>query len=260
MAKKIEQEAELEIDDIKNKKNKKEIEKNKNIMSENYMMNQPFFGNNNQIYNNVILNNNLKINNSINNLGEKDMKRFEYNKNVNFYEDEKNEFKQFTINSEKELYSRLRQNMKYFSAFLNSNTGTLYFGINDNGVIKGIELNDELKHSFELELNKIIESYDEHIKKNNNITFFFHEVIKNDEMKISENKKKYVIEINIKVGLPDHIYTTPFKEDDNDDYGCYIKLNGTVKKISGDQLYYYTKNKIMKYVKSLAEKQNKMNI
>ena len=34
-----------------------------------------------------------------------------------------------TINSEKDIYSRLRQNMKYFSAFLNSNTGILYFGI-----------------------------------------------------------------------------------------------------------------------------------
>ena len=39
-----------------------------------------------------------------------------------------------------------------------------------------------------------------------------------------------MIEIYIKVGLPDHIYTTPFKEDDSDDYGCYIKLNGAVKK------------------------------
>ena len=225
-------------------------------MSVNLMMNQRFFQNNFPIYNNVQFNNNLNINNNINNSIEKEIKRFEYNKNVNIYEDEKYEFKQFTINNEKELYAQLRQNMKYFSAFLNSNTGTLYFGINDNGDIKGIELTDELKHSFELELNKIIESYDEHIKKNNNITFFFHEVIKNDEMKVSENRKRYVIEINIKVGLPDHIYTTPFKEDDNDDYGCYVKLNGSVKKIAGDHLYYYTKNKIMKYVKSLAEKKN----
>ena len=65
--------------------------------------------------------------------------------------------------------------------------------------------------------------------------------------------------INIKVGLPDHIYTTPYKEDDNDDYGCYIKLNGTVKKIAGESLFYYTKNKIMKYIKNLAEKQNNAN-
>ena len=146
--------------------------------------------------------------------------------------------------------------MKYFSAFLNSNTGILYFGINDNGDIKGIELTNELRHSFELELNKIIESYDEHIKRNKNITYFFHEVIKNDEVKINEDKKRYVIEIYIKVGLPDHIYTTPFKEDDSDDYGCYIKLNGTVKKIAGEHLFYYTKNKIMKYVKSLVDKNN----
>ena len=76
-------------------------------------------------------------------------------------------------------------------------------------------------------------------------------------MVVNEGKQRYVIEINIKVGLPDHIYTTPYKEDENDDYGCYIKLNGTVKKIAGESLFYYTKNKIMKYMKSKAEKQNK---
>ena len=94
------------------------------------------------------------------------------------------------------------------------------------------------------------------LKKNQNITYFFHEVKNNGEMIINKDKTRYVIEINIKVGLPDHIYTTPYKEDDNDDYGCYIKLNGTVKKIAGESLFYYTKNKIMKYIKSLAQKQN----
>ena len=225
-------------------------------MSVNLMMNQRFFQNNFPIYNNVQFNNNLNINNNINNSIEKEIKRFEYNKNVNIYEDEKYEFKQFTINNEKELYAQLRQNMKYFSAFLNSNSGILYFGINDNGDIKGIELTSELKYSFELKLDKIIETYDEHIKKNKNITYYFHEVKNNGEMIINKDKNRYVIEINIKVGLPDHIYTTPYKEDDNDDYGCYIKLNGTVKKIAGESLFYYTKNKIMKYIKSLAQKQN----
>ena len=211
--------------------------------------------NNNILFNNINPNKNQIINDN----EVKRLTKFEYNKNVNITEDKNYEFKQFIINSEKDIYSRLKQNMKYFSAFLNSNTGILYFGINDNGDIKGIELNNELKHSFELELNKMIDSYDEHIKTNKNITYFFHEVIKNDEMKINEDKKRYVIEIYIKVGLPDHIYTTPLKEDDNDDYGCYIKLNGTVKKIAGDHLYYYTKNKIMKYVKSLADKNNNNN-
>ena len=234
-------------------------------------MNNPIFfpnnfpNNNNFIFNNnIMLNPNLYPSNNINidNSQDKDIKRltkFEYNKNVNIYEDENYEFKQFTINSEKDIYARLRQNMKYFSAFLNSNSGILYFGINDDGIIKGIELTKELKYSFELELNKIIESYDEHIKRNQNITYFFHELIPNEEMKVNKDKIRYVIEINIKVGLPDHIYTTPFKEDDSDDYGCYIKLNGTVKKIAGDHLFHYTKNKIMKYVKSLVEKNKNEN-
>ena len=228
-------------------------------MESDPMINQTFFQNNFPINNSVFLNNTINMKNNIKNPQDKNIKRltiFEYNKNVNIYEDENYEFKQFIINTEKDIYARLRQNMKYFSAFLNSNTGILYFGINDDGIIKGIELTNELKHSFELELDKIIESYDEHIKKNNNIRYFFHEVITNDEMKKNEDKKRYVIEIYITVGLPDHIYTTPFKEDDNDDYGCYIKLNGTLKKLAGDHLYYYTKNKIMKYVKSLADKNN----
>ena len=200
--------------------------------------------------NNSLMNNN-PIEKSINRLTN-----FVYNTNVNIYEDENYEFKQFNISSEKDITNHLRQNMKYFSAFLNSNSGILYFGINDNGDIKGIELTNELKYSFELKLDKIIETYDEHIQKNKNIIYIFHEVKDNGEMKVNEGKIRYVIEINIRVGLPDHIYTTPYKEDDNDDYGCYIKLNGTVKKIAGESLFYYTKNKIMKYIKSLAEKQN----
>ena len=218
----------------------------------------------NQVFNSQFYPRDYKPNNIImNNINEKSVNRlinFEYNTNVNIYEDENYEFKQFTINSEKDIVTHLRQNMKYLSAFLNSNSGILYFGINDNGDIKGIELTDELKYSFELKLNKIIETYDEYIQKNKNISYIFHLVKNNGEMKVSEGKQRYVIEINIKVGLPDHIYTTPYKEDENDDYGCYIKLNGTVKKVAGESLYYYTKNKIMKYVKSLAEKQNKMNI
>ena len=199
---------------------------------------------------------NITNNNNKSSSENKEIEVFEYNKNVNIYEDENHEFKQITINTEKDIYSKLRQNMKYFSAFLNSNDGILFFGINDNGDIKGIELTNELKNLFKLELDKIIESYDEHIKKNGNIKYYFHEVIKKDEIKLNEDKKRYVIAIHIKVGLPDHIYTTPFKEDDNDDYGCYIKLNGTVKKIAGEHLFYYTKNKIMKFVQSQANSKN----
>ena len=205
--------------------------------------------------------NNIIINN-FNDKSINPLTNFEYNTNVSISEDQNYEFKQFIINSEKDIDNHLRQNMKYFSAFLNSNSGILYFGIKDNGDIKGIELTSELKYKFELKLNKLIETYDEYIQKNKNITYYFHKVKFNGEKNNinKDDKIRYVIEINIKVGLPDHIYTTPFKEDDNDDYGCYIKLNGTVKKVAGESLYYYTKNKIMKYVKSLAEKQNKMNI
>ena len=217
----------------------------------------------NQVFNAQFYPREYKQNNIImNNISDKPVNRlinFEYNTNVNIYEDENYEFKQFTINSEKDIVTHLRQNMKYLSAFLNSNSGILYFGINDNGDIKGIELTDELKYSFELKLNKIIETYDEYIQKNKNISYVFHLVKNNGEMKVSEGKQRYVIEINIKVGLPDHIYTTPYKEDENDDYGCYIKLNGTVKKIAGESLFYYTKNKIMKYMKSLADKQKNKN-
>ena len=233
-------------------------------MESSPIMNQFFLLNNIPINTNMI-SNNLNLQNNVNdsknkeNLGIRRLTNFEFNKNVNIYEDENYEFKQFVINSEKDIYARVRQNMKYFSAFLNSNEGILYFGINDFGVIKGIDLTSDLKRSFELELEHIIDSYDEHIKKNNNITYIFHEVTNVDETKLDENKKKYVIEIYIKVGLPDHIYTTPFKEDETDDYGCYIKLNGTVKKIAGEHLFYYTKNKIMKYVKSLADKKNAQN-
>ena len=220
-------------------------------MSTNHLYNAEFFPR--DYKSNKIITNNQN-DKTINRLTD-----FVYGTNVNIYEDENYEFKQFIINNEKDIVTHLRQNMKYLSAFLNSNSGILYFGINDNGDIRGIELTDELKYSFDLQLKKIIEAYDESIQKNKNISYFFHPVKDNGTMKKNEGKTRYVIEINIKVGLPDHIYTTPFKEDENDDYGCYIKLNGTVKKIAGESLFYYTKNKIMKYMKNLAEQQKNKN-
>ena len=128
--------------------------------------------------------------------------------------------------------------------FLNLNSGILYFRIKANGDIKGIELTDNLKYKFELKLKKIIETYDECIQKIKNISYVL--CLVNGEMIPNEDKKRYVIEINIKVCLYDYIYKTPYKEDENDDYGYYINLNGTVKKIADESLSYYTKNNTMK--------------
>ena len=62
---------------------------------------------------------------------------------VDLYEDENYEFKQFNLSKKQDVLKHLKLFMKYLTAFLNSNSGVLLFGINDNGIIKGINMNIE---------------------------------------------------------------------------------------------------------------------
>ena len=163
---------------------------------------------------------------------------------VDLYEDENYEFKQFNLSKKQDVLKHLKLFMKYLTAFLNSNSGVLLFGINDNGIIKGINMNVEIKEEMKYQIKKMISKFDEHIVKQNFITFEFYPVLDKDKNVIDN---LYVIAIFVKIGYPDKIYTTPYIDEDENDYAVYIKLNGTCKKVSGSNLYKYIKTKMKKY-------------
>lgn len=169
--------------------------------------------------------------------------KYYHNKNVKIFEDESHEFKMVNIKDEEAVENFLHLVAKYICAFLNSNSGCLYIGINDDGIVKGLLLNPSLFVSIKQELNVLISLFHPQILDNLIHYKFFN--VYNSENKIIEDT--YVLEIFTRKGKPNEIYTTPFKDSSSKDYECFIKLNGTTHKIGGNQLQKYIKSKIKNY-------------
>ena len=169
---------------------------------------------------------------------------FILNSNIGLYEDENYEFKQFILSNKQDVLKHLKLFMRYLTAFLNSNSGVLLFGINDDGIIKGIKMNNEIKDEMIYQINKMISKFDSHISEENFINYKIFNVFDNENNVIQD---LYIIAIFVKIGYPDKIYTTPYVEDEEKDYIVYIKLNGTIRKVTGSNLYKYIKTKMKKY-------------
>jgi len=178
---------------------------------------------------------------------------FIINENIGLYEDENYEFKQFTLSNKPDVLKHLKIFMRYLTAFLNSNSGVLLLGINDDGLIKGIKMNIEIKEEFIYQIKKMISKFDIHISEGNFINYQIFPVF-DEEKKIIEDL--YIIAIFVKLGYPDRIYTTPYIDEDENDYVVYIKLNGTVKKVVGSNLYKYIKSKMKKYFFNIQSYEN----
>ncbi len=192
--------------------------------------------------------------NYLNNINILNKKEFIYNEELNIYEDFNYEFKQFRLNSPKDVLNQLKLNMKYLCAFLNSNNGFLFFGINNNGIVKGIQMTDEIRDEMDLSLKTMIDLFPSHVRKNNLINYNFFKVLHTEDDEENNYIPSYIVIINVSKGLDSYIYTTPYKDDEEDDYICYIKLNGTIKKLTNYELNKYIKTKIKKYVyKSLKK-------
>lgn len=192
--------------------------------------------------------------NYLNNINILNKKEFIYNEELNIYEDFNYEFKQFRLNSPKDVLNQLKLNMKYLCAFLNSNNGFLFFGINNNGIVKGIQMTDEIRDEMDLSLKTMIDLFPSHVRKNNLINYNFFKVLHTEDDEENNYIPSYIVIINVSKGLDNYIYTTPYKDDEEDDYICYIKLNGTIKKLTNYELNKYIKTKIKKYVyKSLKK-------
>jgi predicted HTH transcriptional regulator len=167
-------------------------------------------------------------------------------KKLSIYEDEMHEFKMLTFQDKKDLHEKLNKLNKYLCAFLNSNSGVIYLGVNDDGYVKGLKLNNEMLNTLEFELQSNIKAFDDHVNENNLIMYNITNVYRNNSLILDD---LYVVEIFVRKGLDNHVYTTPNKELKTGDYQCFIKMNGTTKKLEGRNLYVYIKHKIKNYLK-----------
>lgn len=173
---------------------------------------------------------------------------------LKIYEDEMHEFKMYSVTDKSELVTKIRKLEKYFCAFLNSNAGVIYLGISDEGYVKGIKLSKEHLILFEYELNQLIDAFEPHVREKKLIMYQFCNVYNSKCIKLED---VYIVEIFVKQGCSDFIYTTPFKDTKTNDYQCFIKLNGTTQKIEGPNLYKYLKNKIKSFL--IKAHNNKLN-
>ena len=165
-----------------------------------------------------------------------------FDSKVNLFEDEAHEFKQFVVKSINDISVHIKKIGKYITAYLNSNFGYICLGITDNGVIKGIKMSDEYLNEFIEQFEKMLDGYEEHVINEEYVKI---------AIKTVDNDKKedlYVIAIAVRKGKEDFVYTTPYKDDMTKDYIVYIKLNGIIKRIDGEDLYKYMKNKIKKFI------------
>jgi len=160
------------------------------------------------------------------------------NQKVKIYEDDTHEFKMFKFKDENDLYTLKSRLSRYLCAFLNSNSGVLYLGINDDAEIKGIFLDKKMIIVLANIINDMINTFDKHVRDNKLIVYHLKDIY--NEKGIRQDNI-YIIEIIVKQGLLNHVYITNENE-------CFIKLNGTVKQINmGNDIFRYLKNKIKKY-------------
>jgi len=160
------------------------------------------------------------------------------------YEDENHEFKRITFYSDKDFVYFKETLSKYICAYLNTNPGILYIGINDEGTIVGTKLSPEDLVKVEATLDDLIGSFDPHVKEKNLVQSALRKVYFGN----IELRDTYIIEIFVNQGRKDFVYLTH-----NDE--CYIKMNGTLRNLKlGNDLFRYIKHKLKKYYSKIGRK------
>jgi len=154
-----------------------------------------------------------------------------YDQTVDIIEDHHHEFKNLKLN--------LETVTKYICGFLNSKGGTLYFGINDSGVIKGIEVNDKQIQSFSRKLRSALTKFKPPVLSEEEVKIDYVPVVKRNAKVLNT----YIVEIQIVKENSNELYFNNHKE-------CYIKRSASINQL---------KNKdIKEYVKDIIRRNNNL--
>lgn len=154
--------------------------------------------------------------------------RFYLNQEVQMFEDIRTEFKNFT-----NLEFKIACN--YICGFLNTFGGSLYFGINNDGYVKGINLTRQDIDDFQINLDVNLRKFTPKVFPDK-YTLKWHEVASDSSCKkIIANK--YVVEIEVKnVSSSGDVYVTG-------EQCCFIKRSGSLNNLTLAEIIEYLNNK-----------------
>nr|WP_243277409.1 ATP-binding protein [Clostridium tepidum] len=158
---------------------------------------------------------------------------YRLNEKFNLIEDYQCEFKEIKGPSFKNVINSTIS--EYIASFLNSSGGSIYYGITDDGIIKGIKLDG---HNID-EVNKLIYNNLANIYPSISPDYFqieYHSVY-NKEDKIIDNL--YIVQVTVPVS-PDkkNIYFIKGTE-------LFIRVKGVTKKLIGTEIVTYIQKRLL---------------
>lgn len=186
---------------------------------------------------------------------EKPKNSYFMNQEVNIYEDHFNEFKQYCKKIDPNIIT------KYICAFLNVRGGTLFLGINDQGLVKGIHMVRKKRDEFILEIDQLLKKFTPPLLPDECFMTFC--PVYTDFKKRTIIQDKYVIEIHVQKSFYNELYFNNFGE-------CWVKRGASVSMLHPMEIKYnlfinitkgnrnYIKDKIIKSEKTVQNTNEKL--
>lgn len=144
-----------------------------------------------------------------------------YDDTVKFIEDHYHEFKCLKLH--------LDTVIKYIGGFLNSKGGTLYFGINNDGVVKGTDVKEYEIQSFKKKLYEALKKFAPPIGEDE-VKVNFAPVYKASKTQaFSLMPNSYVVEIVIKKPTRNDLFFTNYKE-------CFVKRSASINQLKTKEI------------------------
>lgn len=154
-----------------------------------------------------------------------------YGEELKSYEDRRTEFKScttrgFNVNIAADLVA------PYVSAFLNTEGGTLFYGISDNGRVSGVLLTRKLRDLFVLTMDCNINRFTPHLSSDE-YSIRFVNVLNPQKVRIND---LYVIVIKVNKSKISEIYFTHKNE-------AFIKRDASISQLKGQALLKFYEKK-----------------
>ena len=180
----------------------------------------------------------------------KELRKIPLKERIYFYKDEQiiqdenesTEFKNYYFPLKKAQKDELA---RQFCAFINSNGGRLYIGINDLRIVKGVVTNKKVT-KYEEKIMCLIKNFSPIIKGNQFIKFYAIPVKNNQNGKIIDNL--FVFKVIIRKGDPWQLYSISTKE-----IISPVRLQGQSANLTAEEIH---KEIIERNKKKLLEKNN----
>ena len=157
-----------------------------------------------------------------------------YNKEVQMYESITEEFKHFTKVD-------ITTILNYICGYLNSYGGSIYFGINDDGIVKGIQMSRKEIDDFQINLDIALRNFMPKVFPDQ-IRVKFNEICL-DAKGAYVILDRYVLQIDVFCINHNEIYIT-------NEYNCYIKKYASLNHLSIEEIIILVKSRYNPFISS----------